>query len=323
MEKLEKLDKLLRNGVSRRTFLAGAGVSAGTAAVATLAAGCGSSKVTATPGPTTAPVGSFTDADILNFALNLEYLEAEFYSRAVFGTGLSSADIGGSPGAVTGGAQVSFITPTLLAYATEIANDEIAHVRFLRSALGSAAVSRPAIDFTNGFAALGTAAKLAIGAGFNPFLGEAIFLVGAFTFEDVGVTAYHGAAGLITNKTYLGAAAGIMATEAYHAALLRSSLSYLGNPYLTYADQISAARGAVSMSASATAITAEVPPSGPMGGPPITIVPADANSIAFDRTTDEVLRIVYLTAQTTPAAPVGKGGFFPNGLNGTITLTTT
>lgn len=308
---MEKLDKLLRNGVSRRTFLAGASVSAGTAAIATLGAGCGSSKPKSTPAPTPAP-SNITDADILNFALNLEYLEAEYYQRAAYGTGLSAADIGANPGAVTGGKQVNFVTPTLAAYAKEIANDELKHVQFLRSALGSAAVDRPAIDFTNAFAAAGVAAG--VGAGFDPFAGEAVFLVGAFTFEDVGVTAYHGAAGLISNKTYLGAAAGIMAVEGYHAAEIRTILTYLGDPYLGYANKISALRAAASMSTGSSAIGAEVAVS------PSTIVPADANSIAFDRTTDQVLHIVYLTATT---GVITKGGFFPNGLNGKITATTT
>ena len=129
--------------------------------------------------------------------------------------------------------------------------------------------------------------------------------MGAFTFEDVGVTAYHGAAGLLSSKTYLGAAAGIMATEAYHASEIRTLLVQLGGNYLTYANQISALRAAAGGGN-------EVPVAGN------AIVPADSNSIAFDRTTDQVLHIVYLNGT---AGVVKSGGFFPNGLNGTITAT--
>jgi hypothetical protein len=274
---VDKLKERLNSGISRRSFLAGVGTSAGAAAVV-LATGCGSDH-NSNPAPTPVTPPALTDADYLNFALNLEYLEVEFYLRAVTGSGLSDTDAGSGAGTVTGGSQVAFKTPAIQQYAMEIANDELAHVRFLRKALGSAAVSRPAIDLTGSFNKAASAAG--IGASFNPFADENSFLVGAFTFEDVGVTAYHGAAGLLTDKNNLAAAAGILATEAYHAGEIRTLITQLGDPYVTYANQISTLRAAAGGGAE-TMLSGN------------TIVASDSNSISYDRTPSQVLHIVYL-----------------------------
>ncbi|HXP10535.1 MAG TPA: ferritin-like domain-containing protein [Acidobacteriaceae bacterium] len=331
----KKLIELVDKALTRRSFMARSGVAAAAAVVA----GCGGSSTpapTPTPTPTPTPKPSLTDADYLNFALNLEYLEAEFYLRAATGSGLSAADTGKAPSTVTvpSTTMVPGLTTAQSDYIYEIAQNELDHVRFLRSALGSAAVDRPNLDLMNSFNAAASAAG--IGATFNPFASYEAFLVGAFVFEDVGVTAYHGAAGLLTDKTNLAAAASILAVEAYHAGEIRTLLIadsiatatktatlVTPNPtYVTYAQQISKLRATLG-GGNETTLTALPPYAIPFVPtaymPASTIVAADTNSIAYARTTDQVLHIVYAAA---PGAGVNGGGFFPSGMNGNISVTT-
>jgi hypothetical protein len=305
---LDVLEARAERRSERREFFRAMGLAAaGGAAIAGM-----SSAVQAQTAP--------TDADILNFALNLEYLEAQFYVFAVFGEGLPNSVLTGTgtQGAVTGGRKVNFTDPVVAQYAREIAIDERAHVEFLRTALGSAAVSQPAIDISaNANGAFSNAARAAglIGANqsFDPYANDENFLLGAFIFEDVGVTAYKGAAPLITSKTFLEAAAGILAVEAYHAALVRTTLFRKGiqTPALIDATEaISNARD--SLDGSSDLDQGIRPINGP-GGEASNIVPLDANGLAFSRTAGQVLNIVYLNRMATD-----RGGFFPAGVNGTI-----
>ena len=300
------ISELYEKGVSRRNFLAGAGA----VGAASVLVGCSDSGSTGTT-PTTPTPAAVTDADILNFALNLEYLEAEFYLRAATGSGLSAADTSGTgaAGSVTGGAQVPFKTTYLQQYSVEIAQDELNHVRLLRGALGSYAVARPAIDLTF-FAPLAVAAGITVPATFNPFMDENQFLVGAFVFEDVGVTAYTGAAPLLTSSAILNTAAGIQAVEAYHAGEIRTILAAMAatsgvTAYLDAANKAAILRGTLGGGAETTLSTSQ-------------IVNCDSNALAFARTTSQVLHIV--TGGT--ATGVAKGGFFPGGLNGLINSAT-
>ncbi len=274
-----------------------------------------------------------SDADILNFALNLEYLEAQFYAYAANGTGLASNLLTGSgtQGSVNGGRQVTFTDPVVRQYAREIAADEVAHVAFLRNALGTSAVAQPAIDIGVGpNTAFSNAARAAglIGAGatFDPYANDENFLLGAFIFEDVGVTAYKGASPLITNNTYLDAAAGILAVEAFHAGLIRNALYAKGigaSTLRTASESISNARDTLDGPADLDqGVATQTVPYINTGGTTVNvqvsnIAPTDANGIAFSRTPAQVLNIVYLTAGTSASS----GGFFPNGVNGTLRTT--
>ena len=84
--------------------------------------------------------------------------------------------------------------------------DEQTHVKLLRSALGADAVAKPAINLD------------ALGIGFGN-VKEVLTLARAF--EDTGVSAYGGAAPLITSKEILATAARIALTEALHSGCRR------------------------------------------------------------------------------------------------------
>jgi hypothetical protein len=271
--------------MSRRSALTGmAALSAGAAL-----GGCA---------PTLAGLpGGITDADILNFALNLEYLEAEYYALGTTGRSLGL-------GQVNGGRAVPFRTSAFRQFAEEVTRDEVAHVKFLRGALGASAVPPPPIDFTNAFDAAGQAAGL--GAGFDPFADETSFFLGAFLFEDVGVTAYNGAAPLITSKAILEQAAGILAVEAYHGGMVRSQIMSMGQGPSQATEAISNARDSLDGSADLD--------QGVITG---NFAPLDPDAKAFARLPQQVLNIVYLT----PERGVSAGGFFPQGVNGTLRTT--
>ncbi len=295
---MSNVEELLSASVlDRRALLRGAGTAGAGLFLGGFLTGCGGHG-----GNGIGTHNGVTDTDILNFALNLEYLEAEYYLRAVNGTGLGAGDRGANPGTVTGGSAVPFATQAYREYAQEIADDEQNHVRYLRTALGSAAVDEPAIDLAGSFDA--AAAAAGIGATFNPFADEVNFLLGAFIFEDVGVTAYHGAAPLIGSKDILNAAAGILGVEAYHSGVIRTTLFSIGGSAITNAQKISDLRDSVD--------GPDDDDQGLTAGGVANLVPADSNSIAFARTTSQVLNIVYLNGNGTP------GGFFPGGLNGRI-----
>ena len=127
--------------------------------------------------------------EVLNFALTLEYLEAEFYNKSL---------------------ESGIIPGPALPYYRQIAKHENAHVALLRSALGSAAVPKPTFDFT------------ARGAFADVFTNVVTNYAVAQAFEDTGVRAYKGQAPrLIPFPAVLTTALQIHSVEARHAARIR------------------------------------------------------------------------------------------------------
>ena len=271
-EKTTAIQGLINNGVNRREFGKRAVVTGMWAAVGAAALGHSSSVVDAQ---------SITDVDILNFALNLEYLEAEFYTVATTGRRIEDLGIGvsgvGTLGGTVGGSAVS-MDNRVMQVSRDIANEEQMHVKLLRTALGSAAIAKPAINLA------------ALGIGFAS-VNE--FLTLARAFEDVGVTAYGGAAPLISSRAILASAVGIALTEAQHAGVLR---------YMVYDRGIAVPQ----------LDNLDVPP---LGSPNGRVFNVSNEGLSPARTPSQVLSIVY----ANKTAGARSGGFFPAGFNGTIT----
>ena len=126
------------------------------------------------------------DVEIVNFALTLEYLEAAFYTQAL--------------------KQVSGLSGEVKELATTLRDNENEHVDALTTTvkdLGGKPATKPGVDFGNAFSS------------------ERSFLKTSQTFEDLGVSAYNGAAPDIKSKEILGAAGSIVQVEARHAAAIR------------------------------------------------------------------------------------------------------
>jgi hypothetical protein len=232
-----------------------------------------------------------TVVDVLQFALNLEYLEAEFYTVATMGKTIDQVGIGisgsGNGGTTYGGHQVNFANSTVFTgtVANQIGNDERNHVTLLRTALSQAGIEPIAKPEIN----LG-----ALGIG---FANEVQFLTLARVFEDIGVSAYGGAAQLtsVTSSPYIGTAARILAAEAEHVANIRLQVAKL------------------SIATNKLDSVDIIPP--PSGTYFFSIDPT--TGLTPIRTPGQVLYLAYGAPNAT------AGAFFPMGVNGNLHTSST
>ncbi|WP_161978402.1 ferritin-like domain-containing protein [Sphingomonas oligophenolica] len=133
-------------------------------------------------------------------------------------------------------------------------------------------------------------------------------MLGAFLFEDVGVSAYAGAAKRVASDMKLADAAGILAVEAYHAGIIRAQIGEMGPATIEKANAISRARDTLDGPENAETVTEPGR---------IHISNTDAQGRAFPRRVGEVLNQVY----GAPGGGVNHGGFFPRGVNGVVRRT--
>jgi hypothetical protein len=312
---VDKLNKIAADrALNRRRFITALGMT-GAAAGVGLMSGC----TTTSSVPVATAVGA-GQTDILNFLLNLEYLQATFYSYVTTGADISaSTGVTATSGAITGTLSAPLVfTGTYASQITDLLNevyfDELNHVRGLRTILGSAAISRPAINLA-AFGAITATNALSI----------------ARLLEDIGVTAYTSAiAGLTTsNATYIGQ---ILGAESFHSGALR--LISIQNPSIA-ADMAAADGQDVAPYDLCTVTLAAAGPTASGGffptyggaavpgitGSTFTGTPGTygSNGIGYARTFQQALALLYGTGKALAASNV-SGGFFPSGVNGNLTV---
>jgi hypothetical protein len=168
---------------------------------------------------------SSTDIDIVNFQLNLEYLENRLLSARVDGDDGRPSTWRRARGAGKGGRKVRFSNPVREGMIKNIAGNEVAHVRFAQAVTGSHAIKRPPIDFDAGFAAVAAAAGI---PDFDPFASELDFFLGGMLFEDVGISVLKGSARKLRSLQLRESAAGLLGSEGYHMGAVRSVIYRLG-----------------------------------------------------------------------------------------------
>ncbi len=284
-----ELDQVV-HPVNRRSFFSSFAALGAAAALAGVAGSAPKARAqAATSGPSI--------LDVLNFALNLEYLEANLY-LAVSGMAPLTAYLGAGA-AITGLPGKLSLDAITQATAANLANDEMHHIELLRTLifqLGGTPINQPVIDYSLG-------GKMSITT-------QAQFLSVARQFTTVGNAAYAGGAQyLVSNPFVLTGAGQILGAEGQHLGGL---------------DVLCDMQGIVTPK-----IDALDHPPVPPNVEYFDVNPDDdyVNGPALGpiRTPQQILGIVYgvTTATTSPVPPAGvtSGGFFPKGLNGTVRST--
>lgn len=263
------------------------------------------------------------DADILNFALNVEYFECEFFMGALYGAGLDKFAphlTGGGPPPI--GLEIANLDPPTRDIVLQFGLQEIGHIRAIQETVKDP-IPRPQLDL--GVKAWAKFFEEALGyrlsPPFNPYANSVNYVIAMYCIPYVGLTGYVGGNPNITSHTAKRLVAGLLGVEAGQDAVIRYWLYERGHlqvyPYtITVAEmtgKISNLRnclGKTGIVDEGVIVPKELGAEGRVNG---NILSADTNSLAYIRTPGEVLRVLYGTGNESI-----PGGFYPLGANGRI-----
>ncbi|KAL5140858.1 Desiccation-related protein PCC13-62 [Glycine soja] len=257
------------------------------------------------------------DADLLEFALNLEYLEAEFFLFGALGHGLDVVApnlTGGGPLPI--GAKKVELDDLTNDVILQFAFQEVGHLRAIKSKVTG--FPRPLLDLSSkSFAKLmDNAFGKPLVPPFDPYANSLNFIIASYVIPYVGLTGYVGANRLLESATSRELVAGLLGVESGQDAILRELLyvrkEQLVSPYGVvveeFTNRISILRsklGNRGLKDEGIVVPFGLGAEGKVRG---NILAGDVNSLAYSRTPEEILRIVYESGDEHVC-----GGFYPIG----------
>ncbi|CAL5409438.1 unnamed protein product [Camellia sinensis] len=268
------------------------------------------------------PAIPVSDIDLLEFPLNLEYLEAEFFLWGSLGYGLDSIapnlTMGGPPPVGTTKARLDPFTKDVI---LQFAFQEVGHLRAIKNTVRG--FPRPLLNLSA--EAFGNVMNSAFGRAlkpaFDPYANELNFLLASYVIPYVGLTGYVGANSKLLSPISKRLVAGLLAVESGQDAVIRGLLYERARekvkPYgitvAAFTDRISELRnklGSAGVKDEGLIVPTFQGAEGKLRG---NVLAGDQNSVGYDRTPEEILRIIYSSGDEHV-----PGGFYPKGADGRI-----
>ncbi|KAF8017741.1 hypothetical protein BT93_H2823 [Corymbia citriodora subsp. variegata] len=263
-----------------------------------------------------------SDVDLLEFPLNLEYFEAELFLYASLGYGLDKVDPNltvGGPSPI--GAKAAQLGPVIKDVILQFAYQEVGHLKAIKKTVKG--FPRPLLNLSKeSFAqVVDKAFGRALKPPFDPYANELNFLIASYLVPYVGLTGYVGANPKLEGPVSRRLVAGLLGVESGQDAVIRALLYERANqkvePYgitvAEFTNWLSNLRnklGGEGLKDEGLVVPPSLGAEGKIAG---NVLAGDPYSVAYDRTAEEILRIVYGSGNASI-----PGGFYPKGGNGNI-----
>ncbi|XP_027106926.1 ferritin-like catalase Nec2 [Coffea arabica] len=262
------------------------------------------------------------DIELLQFPVNLEFLEAEFFLWGALGHGLDVVEPelpkGGPPPIGAQKANLDLLTKNII---TEFAYQEVGHLRALRDTVGL--FPRPQLDLrAENFAKLfDEAFGYKLDPPFNPYSNSLNYMLASYVIPYVGLVGYVGTNPLLQGYRAKRLLAGLLGVESGQDAVIRMYL-YERAKEVVYPYNQTVAEFTIRISKLRNKLGKDgikdegifVPLKlGAEGRTSSNVLSANSYSISYERGPEEILRIVYGTGNEHV-----PGGFYPKGGNGKI-----